>query len=441
MTERGEASPLATSEDAPRTPNGEGARRAPSGFAPSERSVRSLAGIPIDSLLLGLTTFSFISATNILTPLLPEIRDDLDISITTAGLVVGSYGLARLAIDLPAGFLADAVGHRRLSIVAVLVLIGSSLLGFVAGNVETLIASRVLSGIAAGALATVVLSAMTATASPANRGRVLSVIGLANNSGVTLYPLLGALIGAVVGWRPTFLVTAVLAAGAGLILLRQLNRIQPGRAGRGRGDEHDSALVLQGRRKQAAVVATNAGVVAVMIHRAGLRNTILPLYAATVLGLGGVSIASGLAIMAAVALLVTTPGGMAGDRFGRRRIIVAGLTGVAVADLAFLATHDLATFLIVCAVVGLGDLFSATQTALLTDVVPATERTRTLSGYRFSSDLGAMIGPIILAATMDTFDARAAIILAVVILGTAALATWRFVPATVDAERIRRLAA
>jgi MFS family permease len=132
---------------------------------------------------------------------------------------------------------------------------------------------------------------------------------------------------------------------------------------------------------------------------------------------------------------------MAGDRFGRRRIIVAGLTGVAVADLAFLATHDLATFLIVCAVVGLGDLFSATQTALLTDVVPATERTRTLSGYRFSSDLGAMIGPIILAATMDTFDARAAIILAVVILGTAALATWRFVPATVDAERIRRLAA
>ena len=51
-----------------------------------------------------------------------------------------------------------------------------------------------------------------------------------------------------------------------------------------------------------------------------------------------------------------------------------------------------------------------------------------------------MMGPIILAATMDTFDARAAIVLAVVILGTASLATWRFVPATVDAERIRRLA-
>jgi MFS family permease len=414
---------------------------APLGRGEGDVSGREIAGIPVDALLLGLTTFSFISATNILTPLLPEIRDDLGISITTAGLVVGSYGFARLAIDLPAGFLADAVGHRRLSVAMILLLVGASLLGYVAGDVQTLIASRVLSGIAAGALATVVLSAMTATASPGNRGRVLSVIGLANNSGVTLYPLIGALIGAAAGWRPTFLVTAVLAAGAGLILLRQLGRIQPGHADRRAASDRDQALVLRGREKRAAVLATNAGVVAVMIHRAGLRNTILPLYAATVLGLGGVSIASGLALMAVTALLVTTPGGMAGDRFGRRRVIVAGLTGLAVADLAFLLTNDLATFLVVCAVVGLGDLFSATQTALLTEVVPAAERTRTLSGYRFSSDLGAMVGPIVLAATMDTFDARAAIILAAVILGTAALGTWRFVPATVDAERVRRLAA
>ena len=391
-------------------------------------------------MLLGLTSFSFIAATNILTPLLPNIRDDLGISITTAGIVVGSYGFARLAIDLPAGFLTDAIGHRLLSGVAILLLVGSSLLGYVAGDVNTLIVSRVLGGIAAGALANVVLSAMTSTASAANRGRVLSVIGLANNSGVAIFPLIGAVVGLVLGWRSAFLVIAVLAALAGVILMRQLGRIQRVQAsGRGRGD-HDPALVLAGRQKVAAVLATNAGVVAVMIHRTGLRNTILPLYAATALGLGGFSIATGLALMAAVALVVTTPGGMAGDRFGRRRVIVSGLTGLAVADLAFLLTNDLATFLIVCAVVGLGDLFSATQTALLTEVVPAAERTRTLSGYRFSSDLGAMVGPIILAATMDTFDARTAIVLAVVILGIAALGTWRFVPSTVDAERIRRLA-
>jgi MFS family permease len=391
-------------------------------------------------MVLGLTVFAFISGNNILTPLLPVVRDDFGVSITTAGLVVGAYGLARLAIDLPAGFLADVVGHRRLSWIAVIVLVGSSLLGYWSPNVESLIVARILSGMAAGTLATITVNAMASVATPANRGRTLSIFGVANNSGVAIYPLIGGLVGTVAGWRPTFLINAVLAVVAGVVFIRLLARIQPGRGG-GRGTVDEIEPVIRGRTRTLAVLATNAGVVAMMIHRTGLRNTILPLYAAAALGLGGISIATGLALGAAAGLLVATPGGMAGDRFGRRRVILTGLTYVAIADLAFLLTNDLMTFLVVCLVLGLGDFFTATQTALLTDMVPAVERTRTLSGYRFASDLGAMIGPIILAATMDAFDARTAIVLAAAILGAGALVTWRFVPSIVDAERIRRIAA
>jgi hypothetical protein len=66
--------------------------------------------------------------------------------------------------------------------------------------------------------------------------------------------------------------------------------------------------------------------------------------------------------------------------------------------------------------------------------VPVAERTRALSTYRFSSDLGSMIGPIVLAAAMDAVSAQAAIVLAAVILGGAALAAYLFVPARVDAN-------
>jgi MFS family permease len=389
-------------------------------------------------MVLGLTVFAFISGNNILTPLLAEVRDDFGVSITTAGLIVGAYGLARLAIDLPAGFLADVVGHRRLSWIAVLVLVASSLLGYWSPTVETLIVARVLSGMAAGTLATITVNAMASVATPANRGRTLSMFGIANNSGVAIFPLVGGVVGAAVGWRPTFLINAVLAAVAGVVFLRLLGRIQLTRGG-GRAGVTETEPVIHGRTRSLAVIATNVGVTAMMIHRTGLRNTILPLYAATALGLGGISIATGLALGATAGLLVATPGGLAGDRFGRRRVILTGLTYVAIADLAFLLTNDLTTFLVVCLFLGLGDFFTATQTALLTDMVPATERTRTLSGYRFASDLGAMVGPIILAAAMDTIDARTAIILAVGILGAGALVTWRFVPAFVDAERIRRI--
>jgi MFS family permease len=170
-----------------------------------------------------------------------------------------------------------------------------------------------------------------------------------------------------------------------------------------------------------------------MIHRHGIRNTILPLYAATALGLGGVSIATAIALMSITGLFVATPGGMLGDRIGRRRVIVAGLSALAVGDLAFLLTNDLATFLVVAALVGFGDFFTSSQTALVSEIVPLGERTRSLSYYRFSSDLGSMIGPILLAAAMDAISAQAAIVLASAILAGAALAAHVFVPARVDA--------
>lgn len=396
-------------------------------------------GIPRDSLLLGVTTFAFISATNIITPLLPQVRDDFGVSIATAGLIVGSYGLARLIIDLPAGFLADRIGHRRISIIAVILLAASSILGWAAPSVEVLMASRVVSGLAAGTLGTVQVAALAATATGPARGRIMSVFGLANNAGVALYPILGGVVGSIWGWRPTFIITAIFAVIAGVILLGILSRLELGHAsGSRKAGETDPALVLEGSVKTRAQLSISFGVVAMMIHRAGVRNTVLPLYAATVLGLNEVNIATGLALGALSGLVVATPGGMAGDRWGRRRVIVTGLLVIAAGDLAFILTHDLLTFLVVAGLIGLGDFFTASQTALLTEIVPAAERTRTLSAYRFSSDLGAMIGPIILAAAMDAADTRASLLLAVAILVTAAALTYTFVPSRIDALRIRR---
>ena len=389
--------------------------------------------IPRESLLLAVSIFLFIAATNILTPLIPGVRDDFAVSITTAGFIVGSYGLARLAIDLPAGFLASTIGYRRLSSVAVVLLIASSILGFLAGTVELLIVARIGSGISVGILATVILSALSATATTANRGKIMSLFHVANNTGIAIYPMVGGFVGLAFGWRATFLVTAVLAVVAAGILLPVLLRIQFPEGG-GRRVGTDESRVLQGRERTVAFAVTNAGVVANMIHRHGVRNTILPLYAATTLGLGGVSIASAIGLMSITGLLVATPGGMLGDRIGRRRVITAGLAAIAAGDLVFMFTHDLVTFLLVAALIGFGDFFTSSQTALLSEIVPAAQRTRALATYRFSSDLGAFIGPILLAAVMDASGAQSAILVAVGVLVVASLSAWFGVPARVEAR-------
>ncbi len=391
--------------------------------------------IPRESVLLAASMIMFVAATNILTPLIPVVREDFAVSITTAGVIVGSYGFARLAIDLPAGVLVDIVGPRRLAGIAVLLLIGSSVLGFSATSVEMLIAARIGSGVAVGILATIVLSALGATASTANRGKVMSLFHVANNIGIAVYPMLGGLLGTQFDWRVTFLVTGVLAVIAGAILIPVLLRVELPRRGAPRGGT-DESRVLYGRQRVVAFSITNLGVIANMIHRHGFRNTILPLYAATALGLGGVSIATAIALMSIAGLMVATPGGMLGDRIGRRRIITAGLAALAAGDLAFLLTHDLVTFLLFAGLIGFGDFFSSSQTALLSEIVPPAQRTRALSTYRFSSDLGALIGPVLLAAVMDAHGAQAAILVAVAVLAFASLAAWFGVPATVEAHHI-----
>src|SRR3954465_4037478 len=88
--------------------------------------------IPTDARLLGVALFFAIAATNILTPLLPNVRADLGITIATAGLVVSAYGLARVLPGLPAGFILDRVGERRLAAIGVLLLTLGSIAGAVA---------------------------------------------------------------------------------------------------------------------------------------------------------------------------------------------------------------------------------------------------------------------------------------------------------------------
>jgi MFS family permease len=394
------------------------------------RSINPFAEIPTDARLLGVALFFAIAATNILTPLLPDVRTDLGISIATAGLVVSTYGFARLLTDLPSGFILDRVGERRLAAIGVLLLALGSIAGALAPGVEWLIVARITSGLGSGLLTTVTLTALSWTAGPSNRGQVMSVFQLANNTGIAFYPLLGGAIGSLLTWRATFVVAAVGAVVAGAILMPLLARIEHGQkrdavAGRTQALEFQ----LTPRRRRIAISSVYAGVVSNMINRHGFRNTLLPLFAASALFLGPVEIATGIAVMAIVGILVVTPGARLGDRIGRRRIVVVGLLILAIGDLTFLGAQGFVTFLLAAAVVGSGDFFSSSQTALLAELVAPHQRAQVLAGYRFFVDIGALVGPLLLAGLMDGFGPYVAIVVCAAIVAAGGLIAKFGVPA------------
>jgi MFS family permease len=397
--------------------------------------------IPDEAKLLGVALFFAIAATNILTPLLPNIKDDFAISIATAGLVVSTYGFARLLTDLPSGVALERIGEQRVAFGAVAMLLLGSVIGTISPSVEWLIAARIACGLGSGLMTAVILTALSWTAGARNRGAVMSLFQLANNSGIAIYPLLGGAIGAVVNWRLTFVVCAVGAVVAGVILIPLLGRIEAGRKADVVSGKVDTLeFDLTPGRRRIALGSVYAGVVANMIQRHGVRNTVLPLFAASVLGLGSLEIASAITLMSVVAIVVVTPGARLGDRIGRRRIVVVGLLIVAAGDVVFTGARNYWVFLLAAAVVGSGDFFSSSQTALLSELVEPRRRARVLTGYRFFVDIGALLGPLVLAAIFDGFGPHVAILTAVGVLVVAAAINHVGVPGAAGLSRQQRTA-
>jgi MFS family permease len=188
----------------------------------------------------------------VLTPLLPDYRDDFNLSEGGIGVLAGAFAAGALIFALPAGWLAATLGPRR-TLIAGLAGIGifSPIFGW-AENIVLLDASRFLQG-AFGALMWAGAMSWVVTAAPlGRRGEMVGMVIAAAVVG----ELLGAPIGALaheIGTGPVF--SLVFFAALGLIAVAltlpepDREKAQPLREAAGivrRSNVPRTALVLAG---------------------------------------------------------------------------------------------------------------------------------------------------------------------------------------------------
>ncbi|HYU21173.1 MAG TPA: MFS transporter [Chloroflexota bacterium] len=382
------------------------------------------SAVPLDAVLLGVAMFMVSAAANILTPLLPLVQRDFAVDYVTAGVLVSAFGLARLALDLPAGFLEARLGGPRLAGAGYALLLAGSLLTALAPTFELAVVGRVGMGLGCAVVSVVVLTTLSSIA-PANaRTRVLTCYSVSNNTAIGIFPVVGGVVGVLFGWRSTMLLCGLLALISASLLGWVLPRARAAsRARAPTAPQRENRLAIS-RLGLLALGAVYFGVMINMINRHGFRNTTLPLFAADQLGLNAVQIASGVSLMAVVGLLVAIPAGMLADRWSRRGVICAGFLVLAIGDISFLGVSSYATFLLAAFVLGLGDFFSASQTAALTESVPRAWRSRVLGGYRFSVDLGAAVGPVLLATLLQHTGYQTMLFAMIGLLLAAAASGW-----------------
>ncbi|MFF9620615.1 MFS transporter [Streptomyces griseosporeus] len=177
--------------------------------------------MPLALLALAIGAFGIGTTEFVMMGLLPDVADDLHISIPTAGHLVSAYALG-VVIGAPLLAAAAARMSRRTVLIALmgLFVVGNALSALAPGN-TSLLAARFLSGLPHGAFFGVGAVVATTLVPPERKARSVSLMFLgltvANIAGVPAATLLGQHL----GWRATFLAVSVigLAAIASLALL------------------------------------------------------------------------------------------------------------------------------------------------------------------------------------------------------------------------------
>lgn len=168
--------------------------------------------------VLAVGTFLMGSTEFVVAGLLPEVGDDLGVSVSRAGLLITAFA-AGMIIGPPAMAIATLRLPRRLTLVLALVVFAvGHVVAALSADFAVVLVSRVVTALATGAfwcVATVVAAgAAGPTATSRALGLLMGGLTVANVVGVPL----GSWLGQVSDWRGPFWVLAALSAGAAAVV-------------------------------------------------------------------------------------------------------------------------------------------------------------------------------------------------------------------------------
>lgn len=175
-------------------------------------------------LLLSLATFSSMSTQRICDAMLPELSREFGTGLPAAAQVVSVFAIVYGVLQLFYGPLGDRLGKFRVIAWATLACSLGNLVAVFAGSLQMLVVSRVLVAVVAAGIIPLTLAWLGDVAEPGRLQETIARVGLGTALGVGSGQLLGGLLADTLGWRWAFGLLALLFAGVGTLLLRDLGR-------------------------------------------------------------------------------------------------------------------------------------------------------------------------------------------------------------------------
>jgi EmrB/QacA subfamily drug resistance transporter len=403
---------------------------------------------------------------------LPTLAQAFSASFPQVQWVVLAYLLAVTTLIVSVGRLGDLVGPRRLLLAGIILFTVASLLCGLAPTLWVLIAARVAQGLGAAVMMALTIAFVAETVPKAKTGSAMGLLGTMSAIGTALGPSLGGLLIAGFGWPALFFVNVPL----GILTLLLAHRYLPADrlravADRPRFDHLGTVLLTltlaayalamtMGRGSLLLAAIIGAGLFALaeagaasplirlrMFREPGLSagfamsalvTTVVmatlvvgPFYLSGALGLDAARIGLVMSCGPIVAALTGVPAGRLVDRFGARRMTIAGLLAMA-AGASILpmvpARFGVAGYIAPLAVLTAGyALFqAANNTAVMADLRP--DQRGVISGLlNLSRNLGLITGASVMGTLFAIGGMRITFAAAtVLIVGALAIAATPF---------------
>ncbi|MBD9405844.1 MFS transporter [Acidovorax sp. ACV02] len=187
--------------------------------------------MPIALLALTLSAFAIGTTEFVIVGLLPTVAADLSISIPSAGLLVSLYALG-VAIGAPVLTALTGKLPRKALLLALMALFtAGNLLAWQAPSYETLVAARILTGLAHGVFFSIGSTIATGLVPREKAASAIAIMFTGLTVALVTGVPLGTFIGQHFGWRETFLAVSTLGAaafiGSALFVPRNLAHTPP----------------------------------------------------------------------------------------------------------------------------------------------------------------------------------------------------------------------
>jgi len=344
---------------------------------------------------------------SLLAPLLPLIRDDFALNYAQAGLVVSAFNLSYGIGQLPAGWLADRIGHRMLITVGIS---GVALSGLIIGLSPTyiiMVVFLVLLGLMGGGYHPAAAPLVSASVEPKNRGRALGLHQIGGSCSYFAGPLIAAAIAATLGWRGSFIVVSIPVIILGIVLYALLGRWGYAKKAEYRtpsgGGSHPETLPTQALDRWRYLVPF---IILAIVVEALLNSTIqfIPLFLVDHFSRSKEAAAALLSIVYSSGFWAGPLGGYLSDRFGRVPVLlVTSLLAGPIVYLLGVVSYGWGLFLVL-PVIGMS-MFSRMPVVESYLISHASERRRStvLGIYYFGSRGGPGIALPIMGSLADRF--------------------------------------